>query len=129
MQRGASLSRMFHPRNAGMESGLVMLNLTERNKLAHAGSIVAIFAAPWVPRFHSASMVVAPFHAEVKQPLINDTIDLVQPMEFDRRRLTEVLHRRVERKGATGATGGRQQRLGIRCLMCVCPAYVCKHVL
>ncbi|CAJ1344364.1 unnamed protein product [Effrenium voratum] len=66
---------------------------------------------------------------QVKQPLINDTIDLVQPMEFDRRRLTEVLHRRVERKGATGATGGRQQRLGIRCLMCVCLAYVCKHVL
>jgi len=45
----------------------------------------------------------------VKQPLISDTIDLVEPLEFDRRRLAEVLHRRVERKAATGATGGRQQ--------------------
>ncbi|CAE8693191.1 unnamed protein product, partial [Polarella glacialis] len=46
---------------------------------------------------------------QVKQPLISDTIDLVDPMQFDRRKLAEVLHRRVERKAATGATGGRQQ--------------------
>lgn len=37
--------------------------------------------------------------------MINDTIDLVEPLTFDRRRLAEVLQRRVERK----ATGGRQQ--------------------
>jgi len=46
---------------------------------------------------------------QVKQPLISDTIDLVEPMEFDRKRLAEVLHRRLDRKGATGAAGGKQQ--------------------
>lgn len=45
---------------------------------------------------------------QVKLPLINDTIDLVDPIEFDRRKLTEVLHRRVEKK-ATVATASRQQ--------------------
>jgi hypothetical protein len=45
----------------------------------------------------------------VKQPLINDTIDLVEPMEFDRRSFAEVLHRRVEKKSATGSAAGRQQ--------------------
>ena len=40
-----------------------------------------------------------------KQPLINDTIDLVDPLSFDRRRLAEVLQRRVALKGA----GNRQQ--------------------
>ena len=52
------------------------------------------------------------WHAEdehVKQPLINDTIDLVEPMEFDRRSFAEVLHRRVEKKSATGSAAGRQQ--------------------
>lgn len=45
---------------------------------------------------------------QVKQPLISDTIDLINPLEFDRRRLADVLHRRVERKAA-GSGGGRQQ--------------------
>ena len=45
----------------------------------------------------------------MKQPLINDTIDLVEPMEFDRRSFAEVLHRRVEKKSATGSAMGRQQ--------------------
>lgn len=45
----------------------------------------------------------------MKQPLINDTIDLVEPMEFDRRSFAEVLHRRVEKKSATGSAAGRQQ--------------------
>eukprot|EP00929_Paragymnodinium_shiwhaense_P034771 TRINITY_DN18876_c0_g1_i4.p1 TRINITY_DN18876_c0_g1~~TRINITY_DN18876_c0_g1_i4.p1 ORF type:complete len:1460 (-),score=402.22 TRINITY_DN18876_c0_g1_i4:65-4444(-) len=45
---------------------------------------------------------------QVKQPLISDTIDLVEPMEFDRRKLADVLHRRLH-KAATGAVGGRQQ--------------------
>merc|ERR1740121_2860291 len=44
---------------------------------------------------------------QVKQPLIADTIDLVDPMEFDRRKLTHVLDRRLGKKG--GAGGGRQQ--------------------
>merc|ERR1711937_847428 len=44
---------------------------------------------------------------QVKQPLISETIDLVDPMEFDRQKLAEVLHRRVERKAA--GNGGRQQ--------------------
>jgi len=44
---------------------------------------------------------------QVKQPLISDTIDLVDPLAFDRRRLAEVLHRRVEKRA--GAAGGRQQ--------------------
>jgi len=51
---------------------------------------------------------------QVKQPLIAETIDLVDPLEFDRRRLAEVLHRRVERKAGAGAAGGRQQ-LDIDC--------------
>lgn len=46
---------------------------------------------------------------QVKQPLISDTIDLVDPMTFDRRKLTHVLGRRLERKGATAAASGRQQ--------------------
>lgn len=46
---------------------------------------------------------------QVKQPLIAETIDLIEPMSFDRRRLAEALHRRVERKAATGAAGGQQQ--------------------
>lgn len=46
---------------------------------------------------------------QVKQPLIAETIDLVDPMAFDRRRLTEALYRRLERKAATGAAGGQQQ--------------------
>eukprot|EP00927_Polykrikos_kofoidii_P054140 TRINITY_DN48615_c0_g1_i1.p1 TRINITY_DN48615_c0_g1~~TRINITY_DN48615_c0_g1_i1.p1 ORF type:complete len:1481 (-),score=248.89 TRINITY_DN48615_c0_g1_i1:227-4669(-) len=46
---------------------------------------------------------------QVKQPLISDTIDLVGPIEFDRRRFVEVLHRRIERKGAMGSVSGRQQ--------------------
>lgn len=45
----------------------------------------------------------------MKQPLINDTIDLVEPMAFDRRSFAEVLHRRVEKKSATGSAAGRQQ--------------------
>merc|ERR1712032_1569906 len=51
---------------------------------------------------------------QVKQPLIAETIDLVDPLEFDRRRLAEVLHRRLEKKATTGAAGGRQQ-LDIDC--------------
>jgi tubulin polyglutamylase TTLL5 len=46
---------------------------------------------------------------QVKQPLIGDTIDLVEPIEFDRQRLSQVLHRRLEKKAATGSAGGRQQ--------------------
>lgn len=46
---------------------------------------------------------------QVKQPLINDTIRLVDPAPFDRRRLAESLHRRVEKKAASGAASGRQQ--------------------
>merc|ERR1719183_1876469 len=42
---------------------------------------------------------------QVKQPLISDTIDLVDPLEFDRRKLADILHRRVEKKAATGAMG------------------------
>lgn len=45
----------------------------------------------------------------MKQPLIGDTIDLVEPMEFDRRKLSQVLHRRLDKKAATGSVGGRQQ--------------------
>merc|ERR1712113_1168285 len=50
---------------------------------------------------------------QVKQPLISDTIDLIDPLEFDRRKLAHVLHRRVEKKAATAAAaagvGGRRQ--------------------
>mmetsp|Transcript_33418 Transcript_33418/g.76354 ORF Transcript_33418/g.76354 Transcript_33418/m.76354 type:complete len:1177 (+) Transcript_33418:33-3563(+) len=46
---------------------------------------------------------------QVKQPLISDTIDLISPMSFDRRKLAHVLHRRVEKKGGSGAAGGRRQ--------------------
>mmetsp|Transcript_147702 Transcript_147702/g.472592 ORF Transcript_147702/g.472592 Transcript_147702/m.472592 type:complete len:1461 (+) Transcript_147702:97-4479(+) len=46
---------------------------------------------------------------QVKQPLIGDTIDLVDPVAFDRRRLAEALQRRCERKAASGAAGSRQQ--------------------
>lgn len=46
---------------------------------------------------------------QVKQPLIGDTINLVDPVAFDRRRLADALHRRVERKAASAAAGGRQQ--------------------
>lgn len=43
----------------------------------------------------------------VKQPLINDTIDLVEPMAFDRKALSEALQRRARKAGA--GSGGRQQ--------------------
>ena len=33
---------------------------------------------------------------KVKKPLIEDTIDLVEPMAFDRRALVHVLKRRLE---------------------------------
>merc|ERR1719162_857158 len=46
---------------------------------------------------------------QVKQPLICDTIDLIEPVEFDRKALSEVLHRRLDKKAATGSVGGRQQ--------------------
>lgn len=45
-----------------------------------------------------------------KQPLINDTIDLVEPMAFDRKALSEALQRRARKAGA--GSGGRQQFLG-----------------
>jgi len=45
---------------------------------------------------------------QVKQPLINDTIQLVDPMAFDRRRLTEALQRRFT-KAASGSANSRQQ--------------------
>jgi len=41
---------------------------------------------------------------QVKQTLINDTIDLVEPVEFDRRKLAHVLHRHLDKKNT-----GRQQ--------------------
>merc|ERR1719162_1224942 len=46
---------------------------------------------------------------QVKQPLISDTIDLVDPLEFDRRKLAHVLYRRLEKKGSSGGSGGRKQ--------------------
>merc|ERR1711953_107746 len=46
---------------------------------------------------------------QVKQPLISDTIDLVEPLEFDRRQLAQVLQRRLEKKPGVGAVSGRQQ--------------------
>ena len=48
---------------------------------------------------------------QVKQPLISDTIDLVEPLAFDRRKLAHVLQRRIEKKAASGAVGGRRQLL------------------
>lgn len=45
---------------------------------------------------------------QVKLPLINDTVDLVEPLCFDRRRLAEVLQRRISKKMTVGS-GGRAQ--------------------
>ena len=41
----------------------------------------------------------------IKQRLIDDTIDLVSPLDFDRKRLFEVLERRVH-EDFTGGKGG-----------------------
>ena len=60
----------------------------------------------WKSVEHVCSVLMAE-DEHVKQPLINDTIDLVEPMEFDRRSFAEVLHRRVEKKSATGSAAGR----------------------
>lgn len=47
----------------------------------------------------------------VKQRLIDDTIDLIECVDFDRKRLVEVLERRIAEEGrATGPTfGGLKQ--------------------
>eukprot|EP00811_Abedinium_folium_P033004 NODE_5_length_4757_cov_5.951836.p1 GENE.NODE_5_length_4757_cov_5.951836~~NODE_5_length_4757_cov_5.951836.p1 ORF type:complete len:1291 (+),score=199.12 NODE_5_length_4757_cov_5.951836:128-4000(+) len=46
---------------------------------------------------------------QIKLPLISDTIDLVEPLVFDRKKLAEVLQRRITKKMTVGAAGGRQQ--------------------
>lgn len=46
---------------------------------------------------------------QVKQPLIGDTINLVDSVAFDRLKLTQALTRRLERKAASGVASSRQQ--------------------
>lgn len=45
----------------------------------------------------------------MKQSLISETIDLVEPTEFDRRKLTHVMNRRLEKKPGVSQVVGRQQ--------------------
>lgn len=50
---------------------------------------------------------------QVKQPLISDTIDLVEPLAFDRRKLADVLQRRLERKASTTSGASNRKQLDI----------------
>ena len=42
----------------------------------------------------------------IKQRLIDDTIDLIDPIDFDRKRLFEVLERRAQEEFGGGKTAG-----------------------
>ena len=42
----------------------------------------------------------------IKQRLIDDTIDLIEPIDFDRKRLFEVLERRSQEEFGGGKTAG-----------------------
>eukprot|EP00928_Gymnodinium_smaydae_P028527 TRINITY_DN21730_c0_g1_i1.p1 TRINITY_DN21730_c0_g1~~TRINITY_DN21730_c0_g1_i1.p1 ORF type:complete len:1393 (+),score=185.94 TRINITY_DN21730_c0_g1_i1:37-4215(+) len=54
---------------------------------------------------------------QVKQPLISDTIDLVEPMVFHRQKLTDVLHRRVEKKAGAGASTRKQLDVDLHAIL------------
>jgi len=43
---------------------------------------------------------------QIKQRLIDDTIDLLEPVDFDRKRLFEVLERRASQEFGGGKTAG-----------------------